>query len=44
MATERVGILGSGDVGRALAEGFAGRGWEVLVGTRDPETLDAATG
>jgi len=40
MATERVGILGSGDVGRALAAGFAGRGWDVQVGTRSPEKLE----
>lgn len=40
MTSERVGILGSGDVGRALSEGFAGRGWDVLVGTRSPEKLE----
>lgn len=39
MATRRIGVLGSGEVGRALGEGFAGRGWEVTVGTRSPEAL-----
>jgi predicted dinucleotide-binding enzyme len=32
-----VGVLGSGDVGRRLASGFAGRGHNVLLGTRDPD-------
>jgi predicted dinucleotide-binding enzyme len=32
----RVGILGSGVVGRALARGFTGLGHEVKIGTRDP--------
>ena len=35
----RVGVLGSGDVGRALAKGFAGLGHEVKIGSRDPEKL-----
>jgi len=47
MATERtdeagarrVGVLGSGDVGRTLARGFAARGWDVEVGTRHPDAL-----
>jgi hypothetical protein len=30
----RIGILGSGDVGRALARGYAAHGHEVRVGTR----------
>jgi len=34
-----VGILGSGDVGRALAAGFASLGHEVTVGSRSPEKL-----
>jgi predicted dinucleotide-binding enzyme len=37
--TDRIGILGSGDVGRALATGFAGHGRDVLVGTRSPDAL-----
>jgi predicted dinucleotide-binding enzyme len=32
----RIGILGSGDVGRALGSGFAGLGEEVMIGSRDP--------
>ncbi|MFC6837689.1 NADPH-dependent F420 reductase [Halomarina ordinaria] len=36
MAGERIGILGSGDVGRALAAGVARHGWEARVGTRSP--------
>ncbi|MCB1168770.1 MAG: NADPH-dependent F420 reductase [Leptospiraceae bacterium] len=33
----KIGILGSGTVGRSLAQGFQGKGYEVLIGTRDPE-------
>lgn len=32
----KVGVLGSGDVGQALARGFAARGHEVKIGSRDP--------
>ncbi len=32
----QIGILGTGDVGRTLAGGFAGLGHEVRIGTRDP--------
>ena len=32
----RIGIIGSGDVGRALGRGFAARGHDVKLGTRDP--------
>ncbi len=31
----KVGILGTGDVGKALAKGFAGIGYEVMIGSRD---------
>ena len=31
----KVGILGTGGVGRALAEGFAAAGHDVMIGTRD---------
>ena len=37
----KVAILGTGAVGRALGRGFAGLGYEVLVGTRDPEAAHA---
>jgi predicted dinucleotide-binding enzyme len=33
---KRIGILGSGVVGRTLAEGFLKHGYEVMLGTRDP--------
>lgn len=36
----RIGILGSGDVGRALANGFIKHGHEVMVGTRRPDKLE----
>jgi predicted dinucleotide-binding enzyme len=36
MAPMRVGVLGSGEVGRRLAAGFESRGHEVMIGTRDP--------
>lgn len=31
-----IGILGTGDVGKALAAGFRAAGNEVMIGTRDP--------
>ena len=37
----RVGILGSGDVGKALAAGFSRSGHDVTMGTRDPSKLGA---
>src|SRR5574340_873749 len=35
----KVGILGSGDVGKALAAGFLKHGHDVMVGTRTPAKL-----
>ncbi len=35
----KVGILGSGDVGKALARGFVGLGHDVKIGSRSPEKL-----
>ena len=32
----KIGVLGTGDVGRVLAAGLAGVGHEVMIGTRDP--------
>jgi predicted dinucleotide-binding enzyme len=32
----RVGVLGTGEVGRRLAAGFNSRGHEVMIGSRDP--------
>lgn len=37
----KIGILGSGDVGKVLANGFIKHGYEVMVGTRTPEKLSA---
>lgn len=39
MQKVRVGVLGSGDVGRVLAAGFASLGHDVTIGSRDPEKL-----
>ena len=39
MQKVRVGVLGSGDVGKVLAAGFASLGHEVTIGSRDPEKL-----
>lgn len=44
----RIGVLGTGEVARALAAGYARHGHEVRVGTRDPqhspvEGVDAGT-
>src|SRR5437667_10009350 len=36
----KVGILGSGDVGRSLAGGFLKHGHEVMVGTREAAKLE----
>lgn len=33
-----IGILGSGDVGRALGKGFADEGHEVMIGSRSPDS------
>ncbi|MBC8367449.1 NAD(P)-binding domain-containing protein [bacterium] len=33
----KIGILGSGDVGQVLGTGFANRGHEVMMGSRDPK-------
>jgi len=40
MEPTRVGVIGSGAVGRALAAGFAAHGHEVTIGTRVPEEND----
>jgi hypothetical protein len=37
----KVGILGSGVVAQALGKGFAAKGHEVKLGTRDPRKLEA---
>jgi predicted dinucleotide-binding enzyme len=39
----KVGILGTGSAGRALAEGFSSKGHEVMIGTRDVADLMART-
>lgn len=36
LAQSRVGVLGSGEVGRRLAAGFRSRGHDVMIGSRDP--------
>src|SRR5687767_2195086 len=35
----KIGVLGSGDVGKRLAAGFAADGHEVRIGSRDPGKL-----
>jgi predicted dinucleotide-binding enzyme len=40
MASSKVAIIGSGDVGRALANGFLRHGYEVMWASRDPSKLD----
>src|SRR5262249_19736535 len=37
MAQSRVGVLGSGEVGRRLATGFRRLGHDVVIGSRDPD-------
>jgi len=36
---KRVGVIGSGVVGRVLADGFLRHGYEVKIGSREPEKL-----
>ena len=36
----KVGVLGSGDVGRTLAAGFAKHGHQVMLGTRKPQDTE----
>ncbi|HTN51855.1 MAG TPA: NAD(P)-binding domain-containing protein, partial [Anaeromyxobacter sp.] len=38
MANAKIGVLGSGDVGRVLGAGLAGLGHEVKLGSREPES------
>lgn len=40
-AKEKVGVLGSGDVGKQLARGFERHGFEVMIGSREPAKLEA---
>lgn len=37
----KVGILGSGDVAKSFGRGFLNEGNEVMLGSREPEKLDA---
>lgn len=39
----RIGILGTGAVGRAIAAGFVGAGHDAMIGTRDVDDLLART-
>src|SRR5579871_2869023 len=39
----KIGVLGSGDVGKTLAAGFLKHGHEVVVGTRTPDKLSQWT-
>jgi predicted dinucleotide-binding enzyme len=36
---KKVGVIGSGQVGETLADGFLGHGYEVMRGTREPSKL-----
>jgi predicted dinucleotide-binding enzyme len=38
---KKVGVLGSGVVGQALADGFLKHGYEVMRGSRDPSKLES---
>jgi predicted dinucleotide-binding enzyme len=39
MAAKKIGVLGSGEVGETLADGFLKHGHEVMRGTREPSKL-----
>jgi NADP oxidoreductase coenzyme F420-dependent len=40
LTQSRVGVRGTGEVGRRLAAGFASRGHSVMIGSRDPDKPD----
>ncbi len=40
LAQTRVGVLGTGEVGRRLADGFRSRGHAVMIGSRDPDKAE----
>jgi 8-hydroxy-5-deazaflavin:NADPH oxidoreductase len=40
MVNPKVAVIGSGDVGKSLANGFLKYGYEVMRGSRDPAKLD----
>ncbi|MCB9283083.1 MAG: NAD(P)-binding domain-containing protein [Lewinellaceae bacterium] len=40
MMSKKVGVIGSGVVGKVLANGFLKHGYDVMIGTRDPGKLD----
>jgi predicted dinucleotide-binding enzyme len=42
LAQTRVGVLGTGEVGRRLAAGFRGCGHDVTIGSRDPNKPELA--
>ncbi|HSY49197.1 MAG TPA: NADPH-dependent F420 reductase [Thermoanaerobaculia bacterium] len=44
MHNMKVGILGSGDVGKSFAHGFGALGHEVMIGSRSPEKLSEFVG
>ncbi len=39
MSKGRVGVIGSGQVAQVLAKGFAKKGWDVRIGSREPSKL-----
>jgi predicted dinucleotide-binding enzyme len=40
MAKKKIGIIGSGSVGKTLASGFADKGYAVMIGSRTPGRLE----
>ena len=41
--SKKVGVIGSGTVGKTLAAGFAKHGYEVMIGTENPTKRDELT-
>lgn len=37
---KKVGLIGSGVVATTLADGFIKKGWEAMIGTREPSKMD----
>jgi predicted dinucleotide-binding enzyme len=43
MSNLKIGVLGTGDVGRVLGSGFAALGHDVMIGSRDPKSEKVTT-
>jgi len=44
MANKKIGVIGSGAVGKALAAGFIKHGFDTVIGSREPDKLEGWAG